>query len=154
MYPQYAKPSMSLGQALTSVFSKYAVFTGRARRSEFWWFQVFLIILSFVFNFAILGMMLLMITENANNIDDASLNYIYGVPLLLYYIIYSIIGIALFLPSLAVTIRRLHDIGKSGWNYLWAYVPFIGGILLLVWLCQDSEVEANKYGESPKYIQE
>lgn len=153
MYPQ-CKPSMSLGEALTSVFKQYAVFTGRARRSEFWWFQGFLVVLSFVFNFAIMGMMLLMIADSSNSINDASFNFIYGVPLLLYYIIYSIVGIALFLPSLAVTIRRLHDIGKSGWNYLWGIIPLIGGIFLLVWTCQDSEVEENKYGKSPKYIQE
>lgn len=62
-----------------------------------------------------------------------------------------VIGLGLFLPSLAVTVRRLHDIGKSGWNILWAAIPLIGIIIVLVWMCQDSDVVANKYGESPKY---
>jgi uncharacterized membrane protein YhaH (DUF805 family) len=62
-----------------------------------------------------------------------------------------ILGLGLLLPSLAVTVRRFHDIGKSGWNILWAAIPLIGAIIVLVWMCQDSDVVANKYGESPKY---
>ena len=62
-----------------------------------------------------------------------------------------ILGLGLLLPSLAVTVRRFHDIGKSGWNILWAAIPLIGVIIVLVWMCQDSDVVANKYGESPKY---
>lgn len=62
-----------------------------------------------------------------------------------------VIGLGLFLPALAVTVRRFHDIGKSGWNILWAAIPLIGPIIVLVWMCQDSDVVANKYGESPKY---
>ena len=65
-----------------------------------------------------------------------------------------VLGLGLFLPALAVTVRRFHDIGKSGWNILWAIIPIIGLIIVLVWMCQDSDVVANKYGESPKYIQE
>jgi hypothetical protein len=62
-----------------------------------------------------------------------------------------VLGLGLFLPALAVTVRRFHDIGKSGWNMLWAIIPVIGLIIVLVWMCQDSDVVANKYGESPKY---
>ena len=62
-----------------------------------------------------------------------------------------VIGLGLFLPALAVTVRRLHDIGKSGWNLLWSLIPIVGVIIVLVWMCQDSDVVANKYGESPKY---
>ncbi|WP_275975229.1 DUF805 domain-containing protein [Prevotella sp. TCVGH] len=53
---------------------------------------------------------------------------------------------------MAVAVRRLHDINKSGWNYLWVLIPIVGGILLIVWFCYDSKPETNKYGASPKYI--
>lgn len=69
-----------------------------------------------------------------------------------YGAIYCIAALVLFLPNLAVTVRRLHDINKSGWNILWGIIPLIGSILLIVWCCQDSNLEANQYGESPKYL--
>ena len=62
-----------------------------------------------------------------------------------------ILILATFLPTLAVSIRRFHDIGKSGWNYLFILIPFIGFILLLFWFCINSDVSENPYGVSPKY---
>ena len=142
MYSQNVKPSMSLGESLTSVFNKYATFTGRARRSEYWWFAVCYFGLTFLFNFVQLGMMIQVLSgEMLPNDPSYLLMLMAGV----------VIGLGLFLPALAVTVRRLHDIGKSGWNILWAAIPLIGTIIVLVWMCQDSDVVANKYGESPKY---
>ena len=59
--------------------------------------------------------------------------------------------LAVFLPSLAVSVRRLHDIGKSGWWYLIGYIPVVGSILLLIWHCKDSQPGENTWGPSPKY---
>lgn len=142
MYSKNVKPSMSLGEALTSVFNKYATFTGRARRSEYWWFSGCYFIVQVVFNFASLGM-LAGIMSGEISYDDPSYS--------MFQTISVIVGLGLLLPALAVTVRRLHDIGKSGWNILWAAIPLIGWIIVLVWMCQDSDVVANKYGESPKY---
>lgn len=142
MYSQNVKPSMSLGESLTSVFNKYATFTGRARRSEYWWFTVCYYALGFIFNIAQLGMYVqLMSGELSYNNPSYTIMLMASV----------VIGLGLFLPALAVTVRRLHDIGKSGWNLLWSLIPIVGVIIVLVWMCQDSDVVANKYGESPKY---
>ena len=136
---------MSLGESLTSVFNKYATFTGRARRSEYWWFSICYYAIQLIFNFASFGMMAGVLSgEMSYNDPSYSLIMMASV----------VIGLGLFLPSLAVTVRRLHDIGKSGWNILWAAIPLIGVIIILVWMCQDSDVVANKYGESPKYVNE
>ena len=67
--------------------------------------------------------------------------------LIFLYILY---GIALIIPSLAVTVRRLHDAGHSGWWYFISLIPFVGGIILLVMLCEDSQDGDNKYGPNPK----
>ena len=142
MYSQNVKPRMSLGESLTSVFNKYATFTGRARRSEYWWFTVCYYALGFIFNIAQLGMYVqLMSGEMSYNEPSYTIMLMVSV----------IIGLGLFLPALAVTVRRLHDIGKSGWNLLWSLIPIVGVIIVLVWMCQDSDVVTNKYGESPKY---
>ena len=142
MYSQNVKPSMSLGESLTSVFNKYATFTGRARRSEYWWFTVCYYALGFIFNIAQLGMYVQLMSGEIS----------YNNPSYIIMLMASVvIGLGLFLPALAVTVRRLHDIGKSGWNLLWSLIPIVGVIIVLVWMCQDSDVVANKYGESPKY---
>ena len=113
------------------VLKKYAVFSGRARRSEFWFFTLFnaiaLIVLSII-DYAI-G------TYDVQN----SIGILGG--------IYSL---AVLIPSIAVTVRRLHDISRSGWWVLIAFVPIIGGIILLVFTVLDSKPEANVYGVSPK----
>ena len=142
MYSQNVKPSMSLGESLTSVFNKYATFTGRARRSEYWWFSGCYFVLQIVFNFASLGM-LAGVMSGEMSYNDPTFS--------MFQTMSVILGLGLLLPSLAVTVRRFHDIGKSGWNILWAAIPLIGAIIVLVWMCQDSDVVANKYGESPKY---
>ena len=64
--------------------------------------------------------------------------------------IFLIYFLAMILPASAVGVRRLHDIGKSGWNYLLGFIPFVGAIILLVWACQDSQAGENKWGVNPK----
>lgn len=128
-----ASPKLSFTDAVRQVFNKYATFKGRARRSEYWWFILFYCLVL---------------------IAAALLDNLFGITIerTFYGAIYCIAALVLFLPNLTVTVRRLHDINKSGWNILWGIIPLIGSILLIVWCCQDSQAEANQYGESPKYL--
>ncbi|HEV7205937.1 MAG TPA: DUF805 domain-containing protein [Jatrophihabitans sp.] len=116
---------MTFAQAIRSGFSQYATFSGRARRSEFWWFSLFL---------GVVGVA-------ASLIDVAAHGSIGTI----------VVTLATLLPSLAVSVRRLHDTGRSGgWLFI-ALIPLIGGIVLLVFDCQDSELSLNRWGYSPKY---
>ncbi|HEV2886421.1 MAG TPA: DUF805 domain-containing protein [Jatrophihabitans sp.] len=117
---------MSFADAVRSVLSKYVVFSGRARRSEFWWYALFAAIVYIV----------------AGIIDAAIGNQLVG----------YLVALALLLPSLAVTVRRLHDTGRSGWWILIGIIPLIGAIVLLVFEVQDSQPGTNNYGPSPKEL--
>ena len=109
------------------VWKQYADFKGRARRKEFWMFVLFN-----------------MIVVSAISIFDYIL---FG-----SYVVYYIYALAAFIPSLAVGVRRLHDIGKSGWWMLISLIPLVGQIWFIVLMCQDSQQENNQYGENPKEI--
>ena len=167
---------MNFGEAIKSVFSKYATFSGRARRSEFWYFVLFNFLVSFV-----LGL----------------------IPFLSW--VAGLWALAVLIPSLAVAVRRFHDIGKSGWTYLYFLVPgllyvgymfyfifkhaysyiqagsdldadfiselltqnssslaiigilmlvsLIASIIFIVWMARDSQPGENKWGPNPKEIQ-
>ena len=117
------------------VLKKYADFGGRARRKEYWMFALFnlLIYIAILIFSAILGSI------------DNSLALIGSLLLVVY-------GLAIFVPSLAVAVRRLHDTGRSGWWFLIAFVPFVGGIILLVFTVQDSAPGENLYGKNPKEV--
>lgn len=104
----------------------YANFTGRARRSEYWYF--------------VLGQIIIMIV--AAIIDSI----IFGQPSLLYFVI----GLGLFIPSLAVLVRRLHDTGRSGWWALINFIPLVGAIILIVWLATETKPEDNQWGKPAK----
>ena len=68
-------------------------------------------------------------------------------------VISGLYTLAILVPSLAVSVRRLHDIGKSGWFILISFIPIVGTIILLVWVCQEGMPEANEYGENPKLLE-
>jgi uncharacterized membrane protein YhaH (DUF805 family) len=120
---------VSFPDAVRICFSKYADFNGRARRSEFWWWALFTVLLGFVASIidAVLG------TTNSTGSG----------------LIASLANLAVLLPSLAVGSRRLHDIGRSGWWQLLWLAICVGWIVLIVWYVQDSQGD-NKYGPSPK----
>ena len=63
-----------------------------------------------------------------------------------------VVGLAFLLPSLGIAVRRLHDIGKSGWWIFISLIPLIGAIILLVWWCKDSQMEPNEYGPVPNLV--
>lgn len=113
------------------VLKKYAVFSGRARRKEYWFFMLFNIIISFVLGF-IDGF-----TGSFNT--ELGMGFLGG--------IYSL---AVVIPGIAVSVRRLHDTERSSWWLLIALIPLIGAIVLLVFTVQDSKPGPNKYGENPK----
>ena len=109
----------------------YADFTGRARRSEYWYFVLFNFIVSIL-----IGLSLGVIAGLLN------------VPALVY--LAYLWSLAVFIPSLAVSVRRLHDIGRSGWWLLLSLIPLVGSIILIIWCCFDSQPGANQYGSNPK----
>jgi uncharacterized membrane protein YhaH (DUF805 family) len=110
---------------------KYAVFTGRSRRKEYWYFVLFVVVISIVLS---------MIDSFIGAYDRST-----GAGLLS-----SIFSLAVLIPSIAVSVRRLHDIGRTGWWVLISLVPLIGWIVLLVFHVQDSTPVTNRYGPSPK----
>lgn len=113
--------------------SKYAVFTGRSRRTEFWFFALF------NFIFAIAAMVL-----------DMILGITFGG--IGYGPIYVIYVLAMLIPGIAVAVRRLHDVGKSGFMLFIAIIPIIGAIWLLVLYVTDSMPGDNEYGPNPKDV--
>jgi uncharacterized membrane protein YhaH (DUF805 family) len=113
------------------VLKQYADFEGRARRKELWMFWLFNML------FVILAMAL------DNVLDITVAGTVYG-PL---YIIY---GLVVFIPGIAVQIRRLHDIGKSGWTLLLCFIPCVGAIILIVFYATDGNPGDNQYGAAPK----
>ncbi|MDE7005639.1 DUF805 domain-containing protein [uncultured Alistipes sp.] len=109
---------------LTVIKEHYADFKGRARRKEFWMFMLINWVISMVL--AIIG------------------------GLIHFTLLGSIYSLAVLVPTLGVGVRRLHDMGKSGWWYLIALVPIVGAIYLIYLWCQDSQAEANEWGANPK----
>jgi uncharacterized membrane protein YhaH (DUF805 family) len=118
--------SMTFWQAVTSCYSNYATFSGRASRSEYWFFTLYhtlLVTLCFVLIPTGVGITLLWLSAIGN-----------------------------FLPALSVLVRRLHDTDRSGWWYWIALVPFVGAILLLVWFCTRGTEGGNRFGGDPLEI--
>ena len=109
---------------MLTALQKYAQFSGRARRSEYWLFVLFCMIV---------------------NVAASIIDIVLGMELL-----QTVSTLAFMIPGWAVFCRRMHDTGRSGWNWLWALLPFVGWIVLLIFACQDSQPGANKYGFNPK----
>ncbi|OGU59009.1 MAG: hypothetical protein A2X64_03885 [Ignavibacteria bacterium GWF2_33_9] len=107
------------------VLKQYVDFNGRARRKEYWMF----VLINFIFM-----------------ILASILDYIIGT----YFVIYSLYALAILLPALAVGIRRLHDLGKSGWWIFISLIPLIGAIWLLILMFTEGQRQANEYGPDPK----
>jgi uncharacterized membrane protein YhaH (DUF805 family) len=121
---------VSFGDAVKICFNKYVVFDGRARRSEFWWWALFTVIL---------GIIAGLIDTILGTRSTSTGTGLFG----------AVANLAVLLPSLAVGARRLHDTGRSGWWQLLWFACCVGWIILIVWFCQDSQGD-NKYGPSPK----
>jgi len=115
------------------VWKKYAVFNGRSRRKEYWYFVLFNLIVGMA-----LGL-----------VDSMTGMYNYEAGLGLLSGVYSL---AVIIPGIAVGVRRLHDTGRSGWWLLIGLIPFIGAIVLIVFCVQDSQPGENGYGPNPKEV--
>jgi uncharacterized membrane protein YhaH (DUF805 family) len=114
------------------VLRNYAVFHGRARRQEYWYFVLINVIISVALAI----------------VDGVTGTYNSDVGLGLLSGIYTL---AVLIPGIAVSVRRLHDIGRSGWWLLIVLVPLVGAIVLFIFMVLDSKPEQNEYGPSPKY---
>ena len=115
------------------VLKRYAQFSGRSRRKELWLFMLFNTIIGTVLYTC--GIAALAAGSGLSR---------------LFFALYIIYGLAVLIPGWAVGARRLHDIGRSGWWWLIAFVPLAGAILLIVWWASDSQPGANQYGPNPK----
>lgn len=119
-----ARPSFS--EAVRRCLAQYATFSGRSRRSEYWWFALFFALVYFV------GVLI-----DASVSDSSSLG--------------GLLLLAFLLPMIAVTVRRLHDTGRSGWHCLLVLVPLVGSLVLIVFCAEDGGAGTNAYGVSPKW---
>ncbi|MFC0005044.1 DUF805 domain-containing protein [Micromonospora siamensis] len=122
---------MSPIDAVKSVFSNYASFGGRARRSEYWWFALFSWVVSIVAS----------VLDGAfgTQMGSGSLG-----------VIGLIVTLALLLPSIAVAVRRLHDTNRAGWWLLIALIPLVGAIVLIVFFAMEGTRGENRFGADPK----
>jgi uncharacterized membrane protein YhaH (DUF805 family) len=116
---------MNFGQAIKTCLNKYATFSGRATRSEYWYFFLFLVTVNIV----------------ASVLDST----IFGA----MPVLYLIATLALLVPSIAAGVRRLHDTDKAGWWLLVGLIPVIGTIVLIVFFCQRGSVGTNQFGPDP-----
>jgi uncharacterized membrane protein YhaH (DUF805 family) len=114
-----------------TALKKYAVFSGRSRRREYWYFGLFYLIF-----YAVLAI-----------VDGITGSFDFRTGLGLFTGIWTL---ALLIPSIAVSVRRLHDTGRRGWWILLGVIPVIGAIILIVFLAQDSEAGTNRFGPDPK----
>ena len=130
---------VSYGAAVRRAFSNYATFSGRASRSEYWWFYLFFIV---VYTSLYLSGLILMYSFKY---DSSAMVIIGGIMAILA----GVFSLACALPSLALMFRRLHDTGRSGWNWCWSFLPVVGIIILLVFLTQPSQMHENAYGPIP-----
>ena len=123
-------------------FKRYADFSGRSRRKEYWMFQLFnlLVILLFFFLFVATARA----AGDTGSTGEAGPLEIVLISAVCLYLVAALI------PALAVEVRRFHDQGKSGWNFLWRFFPGIGGLIILFFMVQNGSGGENAYGPDPK----
>ena len=121
---------MSFGTAVKSFFSNYIDFSGRARRSELWFSFLFVFLASF-----------------AGGLIDSLIGAATGSPI---YIVAALINLAVIIPWIAVSVRRLHDINKSGLWYFLYLIPIVGSIMFIIFGVQDTDPAANEWGQPAK----
>jgi len=127
---------MGFTDAIKSVLSNYANFNGRAPRSEYWWWVLALIIISFIAS--LIDAMVIVPVLGADLAAKSG-----GLP------ISTIVSLALLIPNIAVAVRRLHDRDMSGWWILIGFVPVIGFLVLLFWYVQRGTDGPNRFGDDP-----
>ena len=133
----------SLISAYKSMFKKYAQFSGRSRRSEYWYAMLMNYIIMIAFYLIMLVPATKAIINNYLSTGESIFLMVGAIISFLYYL-------AILIPSLSMTVRRLHDIGKSAWWLLIGFIPYIGSIILFIFSVLDSQSGDNKYGPNPK----
>lgn len=115
-------------KAFMKMIANFSDFSGRTGREDYWW--------------ATLGCFLLGLV----------VGFICGLLGIVGTILSGLVSLALLVPELAMSVRRLHDINKSGWFLLIGLIPLVGGIILLLWAIKEGDADANTYGPNPKYL--
>ncbi|MBQ4260146.1 MAG: DUF805 domain-containing protein [Lachnospiraceae bacterium] len=135
--------------AYISMFKKYFQFSGRSRRSEYWFSLlangIVMTILYIIMGISMGPMISSIMMFGAPPAGGMVFTTIMGILISLY-------SLAVLIPGIAMCIRRLHDIGKSGWFYLFCLIPTVGAIILLVFYASDSQPGENQYGPNPKGV--
>ncbi len=138
--------NFNLITAYKSMFKKYAQFNGRSRRSEYWFASLAnYILVMIVYAIMYIPMMVDIVNYGEPSATTAGIMGIVGLFLMVY-------AFAILVPSLALSVRRLHDTGRSGWCLLLGLIPFVGGIIVFVFSVLDSQPGTNKYGPNPKEL--
>lgn len=121
----------------------YADFDGRASRQEYWMFQLMMFIILFF------GSMFLAITSSMLLVSLRSEGAVLPLALMALIVVFVL---GTIVPSIALQVRRLHDIGRSGWWIFLGLVPYIGGLVLLIFYCLPSQQGVNRYGSNPNGV--
>ena len=141
-------PQASCFDNFKITMKKYFKFEGRARRSEFWFFKLFVSIIILIY-FFIVSIIFAIKNKDMNEKEKEEFNIMDSTPV---WIIYIVINVIFLIPNITVSVRRLHDVNRSGYFYLLNLIPFIGSLILLYFYLQDSFPDSNEYGPSTKYI--
>lgn len=131
---------MNIVGAVKSVFSNYANFRGRARRSEYWWWFLAYILIVIVLGFVERALFGSGSAEMAAGDGEVSASFNAG-------ILSGLFMLASIIPSIAVGVRRLHDVDRSGWWLLLSFIPLIGALVLLYWNVQPGTPGPNRFGD-------
>ncbi|RYH08811.1 DUF805 domain-containing protein [Tropicimonas sp. IMCC6043] len=133
---------MGFAEAVKTCLSKYVTFSGRAQRSEFWWFVLFAYGFGIVFSIVDLSLF----GETTTIATDGTASVSSETDFAPFT---SIFGLAVVLPYISVSVRRLHDTDRSGWWYWLGLIPLIGVIVLIVWFATKGTAGPNRFGEDP-----
>ncbi len=129
---------MTFQESIKTCLSKYVTFSGRAQRSEFWWFVLFSFVGSIVLSWVDIALF------GSTTVSPGSISGSTDTPVLS-----GLFSLALLLPSISVTVRRLHDLDKSGWWFWLWLIPLIGWIILIVWYATGGVRGENRFGPDP-----
>ena len=122
----------TFSEAFPRVMKKFATFSGRASRPEFWYFWLTCFLVNFIFN----------VIVQLVGPESAASNIV--------AIVQGLFGLAIIIPHIAVVVRRLHDTNRTGWWFLIVFIPLIGAIILLLWLASAPTPGTNMYGPQPR----
>lgn len=124
-------------------YRRYADFSGRSRRKEYWMFTLFSVIVSLI-------LVALLFAGGMGNIDPNTGEPQMGAMAYLAMILLVVWGLGSIVPSIAVQVRRFHDQDKSGWFVLIGFIPYVGGLIVLVFMCLEGTRGPNRFGSDPK----